>query len=146
MTKVFIIRLGGPYPRLERLASRLPILGPLVSGLARDSNARRNPRSREYMERAAADAFPEFDGRAMVMLEDRSAAMRDWSACDEIVLLWPERPPPAVCAGSGTVDAVQGPPIPPEDARRRDRVHAGVRAADAMSLAVGHRPRAGLKG
>src|SRR5438270_13785107 len=90
MTKVFIIRLGGPDPRRERLASRLPILGPLVSGLARDSNARRNPRSRGYMERAAADAFPEFDGRAMVMLEDRSAAMRDWSACDEIVLLWPD--------------------------------------------------------
>jgi O-antigen/teichoic acid export membrane protein len=91
MVRFVIFRTGSGYPRLERLASRVAWLRRFVAGLARDSAARRTPRSRQYMEKLAAERIPDFDGRRLIVIDDAETnGAVDWSAPDEIVLLWPD--------------------------------------------------------
>ena len=88
VNRLFVIRSGAPYPRLERWAGRLPFLAPVVAAVTRDSIARRNPRDAAYMDRLLADTFPDFAPDRVVRLGDDEARTVDWSAPDEIVLVW----------------------------------------------------------
>jgi O-antigen/teichoic acid export membrane protein len=91
MVRFVVFRTGTGYPRLERFASRVAWLRRLVAGLARDSAARRTPRSRQYMEKLAAEKIPDFDGSRLIVIDDAETNGKiDWSAPDEIVLLWPD--------------------------------------------------------
>ena len=92
MTRLFVVRREEPYPRLTRWValSRLPFLERLANSVARDSTARRNPRDRAYMEKLAAEVFPDFSLEQTVHVNEDTAPTIDWAAADEIVLLWPD--------------------------------------------------------
>jgi len=91
MTRFVVLRSGSGYPRLERLASRVPLLRRFADALARDSAARRTPRNRQYMEKLATEKIPDFDPRRSIVIEgDQIDNTVDWSVPDEIILLWPD--------------------------------------------------------
>ncbi len=92
-TNLFIFHSGMAYPSLETWAvrRRSKLVSTPILKLAKLLEYRRNPRSREYMQRTAGEVVPALQAHEVrVVGSDRRLDGVDWAAVKNVVLLWPD--------------------------------------------------------
>jgi len=83
---LFIHKETSIYSQLDRFTSSVKFANKIVRKLSAHAHYRRNPRTWEYMERAAAEAFDEF-AHSRIIEPDQMSGI-DWKPISKVVLIW----------------------------------------------------------